>query len=50
MIAISLLGPLAMVAYVLLRRIEILWLPIWGAVAASYICSGTDRVLAVVAR
>lgn len=55
MIAISLLGPLAMVAYVLLRRIEILWLPIWGAVAASYVCSGLiacgllwrDKLLAV---
>ncbi len=55
MIAISLLGPLMMVAYVLLRRMEILWLPIWGAVAASYVCSGLiacwllwrDRLLAV---
>ena len=55
MIAISLLGPLAMVAYVLLRRVEILWLPIWGAVAASYVCSGLiacgllwrDKLLAV---
>jgi len=55
MIAISLFGSLAMVAYVLLRRVEILWLPVWGAVAASYVCSGLiacwllwrDKLLAV---
>lgn len=38
-LAITLAGPLSMLAYVLLRRIG-QPLPLWGAVATSYTCSG----------
>ncbi len=39
MIAITVAGPLAMIFYILVRRGGAP-LPLWGAVAASYICSG----------
>ncbi|MDT4955060.1 MAG: Polysaccharide biosynthesis protein [Acidobacteriota bacterium] len=39
-ILITIAGQLAMIFYILARGTGVIALPIWGAVAASYICSG----------
>jgi O-antigen/teichoic acid export membrane protein len=58
LIVITTTGPLVMIAYILVRRTAGVSLPIWGAVAAFYICCGVvaiykawrDRLLGTPAR